>query len=114
MSAIIPPISPTGARSLRLANGEDTLQYDLPAGTDWIVVQLTATESWTASAVVTLEISIDGAAFAGFPSGAVTYDALGVQEICTVTGVTRVRLRVSTPQAGTCVVTPVVRAGRDA
>lgn len=96
---------------LDLDTADDSVVYAVPDGVDWIVAQLTALAAWTASAIVTLEISLDGQNWHNFPSGAVTYTASGITPILTITGVRFLRYRVSTAQVGDSTVNMVVNGG---
>lgn len=103
-----------GKTVIALATQNDTLTYRIPVGMNWVVPQLrTPTGTWTASAVVTAEVSEDGSQFSDIPAGAVTYTSAGVKAIQSVTGVKYYRLRVSTPQSGSDTVFPLVEVTRD-
>lgn len=103
--------------NLDTINGQEpnaSLEYTHPPNADWMVVHLIpAGETWPTSLVLTHSISLDGATFSNFPSGAVTYSGAGVQEIMNVTGVAKSRIRVTTLAGAAGTVRVVVTAGKD-
>lgn len=113
MPILTPHYSSYEAGRLRLANVEDHVIYKIPPDTNWVVVQFYTSTSWTASAVCTIDISLDGQNFADFPNVAQTQSAVGVHEILAVTGILYLRVRVSTKQAGSDVVYLIVNAVKD-
>lgn len=110
---IIQPTDGAAKNGIDLDDSTASIVFAIPEGVDWIVAQLTAQAAWTASAIVTLEISLDGQNWSNFPSGAVTYTASGVAAILTVTGIRFIRYRVSTSQVGDATVYVTVNGGRD-
>ncbi len=68
---------------------------------DTLVLQLTMVAGTSLpAATITVQISQDGINYYNFPSGAVTYAAVGVQTALSVTGLNYLRLVVTT-EAGT-------------
>lgn len=69
-------------------------------GLDGLVIQVydggDGLSSWPTSLVLTVSASLDDNHYANFPSGAITYTAFGVQASITVTGLSFVRVAVST------------------
>ena len=99
--------------ALDLSSADSFLVYEIPAGHNWLTVDLTSSVAWTASAVVTASIGATSGKQRDFPGGAVTFNSLGVQDILEITGVRYIRFQVTTAQAGTCMVAPVVNTGKD-
>lgn len=104
---------------LDLGTAEKALTFDLRdlrPRADWFVYQIVsdAGTAWPsgATAVVTVEISQDGAAWNDFPSGAVTKSAFGFGTTLTVTGVNFVRFRVSTAGGSSVNARVLAEAGR--
>lgn len=110
---ILTPIQPTGANTLALSSNTDYLIYELPEGTNWCTVQLDSDIAWTAAAAVTVRVGNNPSKQYDFPTGAVTFTALGMQPILEVTGCKYLLLKVTAAVAGTCVLVPTVNAGRD-
>lgn len=94
---------------LTLSVKNDALLYKVPEGMEWLALQLDAagTGSWTAGAVITSEVSLDGVNF----YNAITYTAVGFPTLRCITGSLFMRLRVSTAQAGTDTIIPTVNVG---
>lgn len=100
---------------LTLSETNSAMTYTIPDGTNWIVIQFEAvgSGSWTVGAVVTVEAANHpDAPFTNFASGALTYSSVGMKSIFGVTGLKKLRIRVSTPAAGTDQINAWVSAER--
>jgi hypothetical protein len=78
------------------------LVFDV-ANIEDVVVQLVNGEglsAWPTSLVVTLQCSLDFSAWSDFPSGAVTYNGFGVKASVNVSGLSAVRVVVTTVSSG--------------
>lgn len=94
---------------LDMAIANDPITWDV-LGWDWIGLQFVfgAGSSWPAS-VITFECSYDGATFGDFPTPA-TYNSIGPKDRVRVSGLLRVRARVSTVAGAVGAVTVAVTA----
>lgn len=88
---------------LTLATAKDALTFKIPENMNMVRLQFSAkgASSWTAGAVVTVEVWQDGGVPADFTAGAVTYTSVGNKDPLIVEGFNRLRVRVSTLAAGT-------------
>jgi len=106
------PLEP-GKTFLTPATTGDSITYAIREGIDWIVVQLSSASAWPGGAVITAQVSLSNGTFSDFPAAAVTYTAVGVKEIITVTGVRMLRLIVTTTGGTTETIVPTLTAGAD-
>jgi hypothetical protein len=100
-TTIIEPIGANDSTPELLATEKQTLIYALGEST-YIAAQAVPRggAAWPTSAVVTLELSIDGRNYVAVPAGAVTYTAIGVGSgQVDVRGILFARFRISTVSA---------------
>ncbi len=86
-----------GKEGLAVNSPNDCMTFSIPEGSNFALVQLAMLSAASLpAATVTCEISVNGRDYVNFPSGAVTYAAVGIQTLLSITGVRFIRLRVST------------------
>lgn len=88
------------------------MDYDVDQQ-DFVIIQLdyAGTVVTFGSAVLTVQVSLDGVNYYAVPTTAVTYSAVGVQPLLRITGAYRLRLQVTTADAAAGRIIPVVRVG---